>query len=52
MDMPQNKVNVDSILKNLSPRTRIIFLCTPNNPTGGLINKKDIKTILDSTDAW
>jgi histidinol-phosphate aminotransferase len=49
--MPQNKVNVDSILKNLSPRTRIIFLCTPNNPTGGLINKKDIKTILDSTDA-
>jgi histidinol-phosphate aminotransferase len=50
-DMPQNKVNVDSILKNLSPRTRIIFLCTPNNPTGGLINKKDIKTILDSTDA-
>jgi len=50
-DMPQNTVNVDSILNALSPRTRIIFLCTPNNPTGGLIDKKDIKTILESTDA-
>ncbi len=50
-DMPQNKVNVNSILNALSPRTRIIFLCTPNNPTGGLINKQDIKTILDETDA-
>ncbi len=50
-DMTQNKVNVDSILKVLSPRTRIIFLCTPNNPTGGLIDKKDIETILKSTDA-
>jgi histidinol-phosphate aminotransferase len=50
-DMPQNKVNVDSILNVLSPRTRIIFLCTPNNPTGGLIDKKDIEIILDRTDA-
>ena len=44
-DMPQNKVNVDSIINALTPRTRMIFLCTPNNPTGGLIDKKDIKTI-------
>lgn len=50
-DLPQNKVNVDSILDALSPRTRIIFLCTPNNPTGGLIDKEDIKTILKSTDS-
>jgi histidinol-phosphate aminotransferase len=50
-EMPQNKVNVDSILNVLSPRTRIIFLCTPNNPTGGLIDKKDIEIILDRTDA-
>jgi histidinol-phosphate aminotransferase len=50
-DMPQNKVNVDSIINALTPRTRMIFLCTPNNPTGGLIDKKDIKTILESTDA-
>ncbi len=50
-DIPQNMVNVNSILNVISERTRIIFLCTPNNPTGGLIDKKDIKTILESTDA-
>ena len=35
----------------LSPKTKLIFLCTPNNPTGGLISKKDIIKILESTDA-
>lgn len=48
-DMQQNKVNVNSILDAISPSTRIIFLCTPNNPTGGIIDKNDIKTILEST---
>jgi histidinol-phosphate aminotransferase len=50
-DIPQNKVDADSIINALTPRTRMILLCTPNNPTGGLIDKKDIKTILESTDA-
>lgn len=50
-DLPQNVLNVDSILDSVTPRTRLIFLCTPNNPTGALIDKKDIKTILKSTDA-
>ena len=50
-DLPENVLNVESILESITPRTRIIFLCTPNNPTGALINKKDIRTILKSTDA-
>ncbi len=49
--MPQNKVNINSILDALTNRTRMIFLCTPNNPTGAIIDKKDIKTVLESTDA-
>lgn len=50
-DVPQNQLDVASVLEALSPRTRIIFLCTPNNPTGGLIDKKDIIKVLESTDA-
>ena len=50
-DMSRNTVDVASVLDSISPRTRMIFLCTPNNPTGGLIGKKDIKTILESTDS-
>lgn len=50
-DLPQNVLNVKSVLDAITPRTRMIFLCTPNNPTGALISKTDIKTILESTDA-
>lgn len=50
-DMEQNTVDVDSVINALSPKTRIIFLCSPNNPTGGLISKEDIEKILESTDA-
>lgn len=47
----ENCLDVDSVLEAITPKTKVIFLCTPNNPTGGLISKKDIKTILESTDA-
>lgn len=50
-DVEGNQLDVASVLEALTPKTRIIFLCTPNNPTGGLISKKDIKTILEGTDA-
>jgi histidinol-phosphate aminotransferase len=50
-DLPENVLNVSSVLDAITPRTRLIFLCTPNNPTGALISKEDIKTILESTDA-
>ncbi|MCK9151911.1 histidinol-phosphate transaminase [Methanobacterium alcaliphilum] len=50
-DVEQNQLDVQSVLNSLSEKTRLVFLCTPNNPTGGLISAKDIKTILKSTDA-
>ncbi len=50
-DLSQNVLNVNSVLDAVTPRTRLIFLCTPNNPTGTVIDKEDIKTILENTDA-
>lgn len=50
-DVEENRLDVQSVLDAISEKTRLIFLCTPNNPTGGLIDKKDIKTILEATDA-
>lgn len=50
-DMEKNTIDVESVIRVLSPKTKIIFLCSPNNPTGGLINKKDIERVLESTDA-
>ncbi len=50
-DVPSNSLDVNSDIKAITPKTKLIFLCTPNNPTGGLIDKEDIKTIIESTDA-
>lgn len=45
-----HQLNVKKILSLINKKTKIIFICSPNNPTGNLIKKEDIKTILDSTD--
>jgi len=50
-DVKKNQLDLQSVLDAITTQTKIIFLCTPNNPTGGLIDKKDIKTVLNSTDA-
>lgn len=44
------QLNIKKILSLINKKTKIIFICSPNNPTGNLINDEDIKTILESTD--
>ena len=41
------QLNIDSILKAIDSNTRLIFICSPNNPTGNLMNRQDIYKILD-----
>ncbi|MDL1967822.1 MAG: histidinol-phosphate transaminase [Deltaproteobacteria bacterium] len=41
-------VDLDGIRDRISSRTRMIFICNPNNPTGTLISKKDFKDFLQS----
>jgi histidinol-phosphate aminotransferase len=38
--------DLDAFLKAISPKTRMIFIANPNNPTGTLIDKKRLKTFL------
>jgi len=49
---PDFSLNIDLMIayaKKYQPK--LIFICTPNNPTGYLIPKEDIKKLLKSTDA-
>lgn len=39
---PELTVDVDLILTAITPRTRIVFLCNPGNPTGTAIANADI----------
>lgn len=45
-----NSFNLDStvVLKSITPHTKLIFLCSPNNPTGNLLDAKEIEVILKS----
>ena len=44
-NLEENKLDTDSILNSINDKTKMIFLCTPNNPTGTLIDEKDIRDI-------
>ncbi|HWQ47296.1 MAG TPA: histidinol-phosphate transaminase [Longilinea sp.] len=39
--------DVDAIIKAVTPQTKLLFLCSPNNPTGNQIDDKDLRRILD-----
>ena len=39
-DLDENKLDAESIYNSITSKTRMIFLCSPNNPTGTLIDKE------------
>jgi histidinol-phosphate aminotransferase len=38
-------LDVDEILRQCTPRVKLIFLCSPNNPTGNLLSEDDVLRI-------
>lgn len=40
------QLNMEAIAGAIDEHTKIIFICSPNNPTGNSINRDDIETIL------
>lgn len=44
-NLDKNELDKDSIFESISDRTKMIFLCSPNNPTGTLIDKEVLSEI-------
>jgi histidinol-phosphate aminotransferase len=44
---PDYDYDLEGILKAIGDKTRIIFLASPNNPSGNYITQKDLKSFLD-----
>ncbi|RWY56969.1 histidinol-phosphate transaminase [Mucilaginibacter gilvus] len=40
------QLNLEGIAEAINERTKLIFICSPNNPTGNSINREDIETLL------
>lgn len=48
------RLDVDAIAAAITPRTRMVIVCTPNNPTGGVASAQEIErlaAVLEPTDA-
>lgn len=43
---PDYQLNMEGIAEAINDHTKIIFICSPNNPTGNSIDRQDIETIL------
>lgn len=44
---PDFQLDVSAILNNIDENTKIIFLCSPNNPTGNCFRKEDVRDIIN-----
>lgn len=42
------QLDIDAIETAIDPFTKLIFICSPNNPTGNSINRADIEIILNN----
>jgi histidinol-phosphate aminotransferase len=42
------QLNLESIMNAIDDRTKMIFICSPNNPTGNSIHKNDIEFLLNN----
>lgn len=40
------QLNLEGIAEAIDKHTKIIFICSPNNPTGNSINRDDVETLL------
>jgi len=44
-------LSADKVLQQVDDHTKIIFLCSPNNPTGNTLDKKEIERLFKETAA-
>src|SRR5574339_26934 len=42
------QLDIDGIENAIDPSTKLIFICSPNNPTGNSINRNDVEIILNN----
>ena len=44
------QIDIDKTFETINEHTKLIFVCSPNNPSGNSIKRESIKNILDNFD--
>lgn len=39
--------NLDAVLEAITPKTKLIFICNPNNPTGTIVNAAQVQDFME-----
>ena len=45
---PDGAVDLDALRAALTPSTRLVWVCTPNNPTGASVGREELAAFLDA----
>ncbi len=45
---PDFEIDTPAVLAAIEPNTKIVWICSPNNPSGNLLNRESIITILEN----
>ncbi|MGD9527907.1 MAG: histidinol-phosphate transaminase [Pseudonocardia sp.] len=40
--------DIDAMIAAVTPRTRLVFVCSPNNPTGTVVHREELVRLLDA----
>ena len=43
--------NIDELAQSITPKTRLIFICNPNNPTGHLLSGEELARVIELADS-
>src|SRR5688572_8198973 len=44
--LPDFRLDSKKVIDSISPSTKIIFICSPNNPSGNLVDREEVETII------
>ncbi len=44
------QLDAESLLEKTNQNTKVVWLCSPNNPTGNLLNETEIRKVIDGFD--
>lgn len=47
---PEFQIPVPEVLRSVKDTTKLLFVCSPNNPTGNLLHQESIEALLDNFD--
>lgn len=49
--LQDDRVDLDGLLRAITPRTRLVVVCNPNNPTGTMVTRAGLDRFLDAVPA-